>query len=442
MILKTILMRVATGIGCVLFLSGCAGLENTLTSDVASHEIKADKFDFTKPSKGGVSDKEVVVWRSSLQGAIKEDCVDNKSYFRPAPSPATNQVKVMWGYRLTLSEPEAGTLIGTIDRSSDLGRFYVLFPEYFYCVITAAVPPEATKIPYTCLHNKSAGGLWCLATDQTDLYMYGQDTKAVAYEVADSRAEEALKNIYAANNAAISKHISDMAAEKAAAEEAEAKAKEEAEAKAKEAEQKEIQEFLAWDGASAKATAEAMKGKTIVFKSLYLGMPIGDAYHILCKELDPIYDMENLSQMGATGFLAFPMKDHWMPFTGFANVLMTMACQVPYQPKNTDSQFAVLLAMDGVSAIIEANPKGEVVTIALSARVIDKLFSANGLDGSAFADQFMKSYGISKMETVGTLLNPAWTFTSKDGAKLTIDSEKTLLLEKVSGQQEVKKAFN
>jgi hypothetical protein len=159
--------------------------------------------------------------------------------------------------------------------------------------------------------------------------------------------------------------------------------------------QKQIKAILAWDDSSAKAKAATMKNKTIVFKSLYLGMPAEDAYKIIYRALSRTI----LSQMGGHDAISVCAKGSM--FVGSA---------------------------------------GEVIAINLDAIAVNALFDSDRQDASVFVETFIKAYGIPRMNPSDDF--SSWTYTSPDGAKLTIDTQKNILLEKVASKKEQKKNFD
>jgi hypothetical protein len=171
--------------------------------------------------------------------------------------------------------------------------------------------------------------------------------------------------------------------------------KERAAAQQQEESQKQIQAILAWDDSSAKAKAANMKNKTIVFKSFYLGMPPEDAYKLIYRALNGTI----MSQMGG--------------------------------------HEALDICARGAISIGSAD---EVIAINLNAIVVNALFSADKQDASEFVETFRKAYGIPKMRISDDW--SSWTYTSPDGARLTIDAQKNLLLEKVASKEDQKKNFD
>jgi hypothetical protein len=190
---------------------------------------------------------------------------------------------------------------------------------------------------------------------------------------------------------------------------------------------KQIQAILTWDDTPAKTRAASKKNKTIVFKSLYLGMPIEDALHILYRELGAankpmlIFPPQILTSSEANSFLvpcgiSAPVEENYY------SVIMIIS----------DSGAKLL-------GLLEATPDRNLIGIVLEGPIVDELFNASGLETSTFVKQFSDSYGV-KMDISDDW--QSWVCTKADGAKISINSYKAITLEKVASKQKIKKAFN
>lgn len=104
----------------------------------------------------------------------------------------------------------------------------------------------------------------------------------------------------------------------------------------------------------------------------------------------------------------------------------------------TDSSLGRKVAL--ANGFVEADPNGKVIKIVLGEVFVNKLFDADTMDASTFADQFVKFYNVPRMDVSSDW--KSWVYMSEDGAKLSISDEKTLILEKKAGQKDLKKAFN
>jgi hypothetical protein len=91
------------------------------------------------------------------------------------------------------------------------------------------------------------------------------------------------------------------------------------------------------------------------------------------------------------------------------------------------------VAVAGADGLIEADSKGKVTKIVLGKTFVNKLFDADKMDASTFADQFVKFYNIPRMDVSSDW--KSWVYVSEDGAKLSISDEKTLILEKSAGKK-------
>lgn len=473
--LKTILMQFGLVAGIVLLLSGCAGLVDSLTTEVVPQELTGQRpnsanrvswdsreqdarqeeiYDFTK----NFDAQELARWKEMIAAAVKKDCQGESSrYFTPAPSagletnkvtlPSTLTSLLSMRYWMRLSENERVQCIGVINFSQGQDSYmYVILPEYMYagCVSSEGQSSSAkvTKVPYSLMYDRETfnrTGSRILNAQVAEFSIEAaKDCSAISklcellakqpdiniseykYEQGGARFKERFKNVYTENTRFLLTPIEDtykkcietVSASKKQRAEAQARAEEQAKAE----ELAKIKAIAEWDDTPAIARADGMKNKTIVFKSLYLGMPLQDAYYLLYRALDLNSNKDFEIAMGDEG-VAIVSKG------AMAIGLMGGAANL-------------------YEAFVKADGNGNVIAIELKEVIVDKLFAAKGMDGSAFADQFVKAYSIPQMDLTGTFGNPAWTYTSKDGAKLTIDSEKTLLLEKVAGQQDLKKAFN
>ena len=136
--------------------------------------------------------------------------------------------------------------------------------------------------------------------------------------------------------------------------------------------QRQAQAILAWDDAPAKAKATDMKKKTIVFKSLYLGMPSEDAYKLLYRAIKA----KNTSpELAAVGF------------------------------SQMGGDFADIWA----KGAIYAGSTGEVVELNLNAIVVNAIFDAEGQEASTFVETFIKACGIPRMDPSDDF--SSWTYT-------------------------------
>lgn len=90
--------------------------------------------------------------------------------------------------------------------------------------------------------------------------------------------------------------------------------------------------------------------------------------------------------------------------------------------------------------IVIATPDGKVFAIELSSLIVNDLFNAADMDASAFVKQFISAYDIPEMKVSDNL--QSWTYTSPDGVKVTIDTQKNVSLEKVASAQDRKQSFN
>ena len=101
----------------------------------------------------------------------------------------------------------------------------------------------------------------------------------------------------------------------------------------------------------------------------------------------------------------------------------------------------VRLLLPEFAGFVEATPDGKVSRIVLGETIVDTLFSADKMDASAFADQFVKFYNIPRMDVSDDW--KTWAYMRADGVKLSIYTKgKILTLEKATGQKDLKKSFD
>lgn len=91
-------------------------------------------------------------------------------------------------------------------------------------------------------------------------------------------------------------------------------------------------------------------------------------------------------------------------------------------------------------AIVKAGPDRKAIYILLNGVIVNDLFNAADMEASAFVKQFISAYNIPEMKVSDNL--QSWTYTSPDGVKVTIDTTKNVLLEKVESAQERKQSFD
>jgi len=114
--------------------------------------------------------------------------------------------------------------------------------------------------------------------------------------------------------------------------------------------------YLDWDEAAGDARADAMKGRTLVFKGLYLGMPVEDAAIVLERRLRAAGGVEPL----------FVEQKKGLP-----------------------------VVRRGVDIMIDGDAHGLVTHFYLANAVADKLFDTVNLSNTEFVTTFIKAYGVS-----------------------------------------------
>jgi len=207
------------------------------------------------------------------------------------------------------------------------------------------------------------------------------------------------------------------------------------------AEKQKIEALLAWDDTAAKVRAKSMKGQTIVFKSFYLGMPIEDAMHLLYKKMHTKGEANFVFPEVLSGQDAMAILQRADLQNG---VFVEDSVKLMLRQGGTQFVIVVSVGMRGVNlhGLFVSDAGGKVTRIMFDGFMIDRLFGSSDLDGEHFVEQFRSSYKIPSMEVVSGGLSFGWSCTTKDGAKLTIDSGKNFWLEKVASSEERAKAFD
>ena len=492
---------------CALALFGCASLENALSVKVKPQAVSLDDGLQSKLQKNQMAlknDAEIAKYQAIIAEAIKKDCQAQGSNFTPAPATgwATNKFFMPDRFYFQISENERASVFGVIGQTKGgKGRTYVLLPNYLYVYSSkSGYIPTLLKVPYSCMYNfqdivdiaknitkTGRKGPLGAEFDDVERDMYSTlsslehrkentgnqewGNSAPASLAVPSKLEpwkDVFANVYAANTKYVKTFVDEALAKNNAVKEAEKKAadavrKEQAEKEAEAAkiaqeESKKAQQAIqAWDAAPAKARAATMKNKTVVFKSLYLGMPIEDAHHLLYRELD-VGNENGRVAMSAT-VLGAEETTATIDKISPANLLSRIA-QMNGQTGSTDDGMVLLSQKNGnlyvplfvsvaipyqgqtllMDGFIEATPDGKVTQIVFGGKVVDVLFSAEKMDASTFADQFVKYYNIPRMDVSDDW--KAWTYLGGDGAKLSISDKKVLTLERATGQKDLKKSFN
>lgn len=464
---------------CALALFGCAGMADFLSQPVTPEKVPVEDGLQSKLQKKKIAmtnAAEIAKYQATLVEAVKKDCQAKGSEFSPAPSTglATNKVSIpRTGYYVLLSENERTKVLGIIDR----GYRYVLLPEYLYFCDNGSTTPRVLQVPYSRMYNSRkimgiASGA-DTSTDDFERIIKRRLTDLTESPIALPKELEAeFQNVYSANTQVIQEIMDESRAAHNApiiAKKAKEKAEEDAQWAAEQKKKREQKErnaaakasILNWDDAPAKARADAMKNKTIVFKSLYLGMPIEDAHHLLFRVLDVANDkgsvymsatvssaeetrdiIQTASPNGAMGLLASSLVG-----TLAGQQMDTVVDGAIILHPTEGNLYAPIFATKGImgfpeiSGFVEATPDGKVTRIVLGETVVNILFSADKMDASTFADQFVKFYNVPRMMISDDL--KTWNYMRADGVKLSIYTDgKILTLEKATGQKDLKKSFD
>jgi hypothetical protein len=208
----------------------------------------------------------------------------------------------------------------------------------------------------------------------------------------------------------------------------------------KEAEDAKNASMLAWDDTVAKSRASAMADKTVVFKSLYIGMPIEDALRVLFKRMHDlgrsnlVYP-DTLSAIEGVRSLEANNLSNGVLVNDFARVVQENA----ESPVVIISSFSITTGTV-LHGFVAADSSGSVIKICMDTALVNALFDSADMEAANFVETFKSAYGVPlKMENVWP---QEWSHTTASGAKLTIDHRKTLRLEKVATETERKASFD
>lgn len=89
--------------------------------------------------------------------------------------------------------------------------------------------------------------------------------------------------------------------------------------------------------------------------------------------------------------------------------------------------------------VVTADSQGKVTNIWFDYRVVIPLFNVDGMEISTFVETFSKAYNISM--SMSDDMNK-WIYTSPDGTKVTISTEKDLIMQKVPSASEQIQSFD
>lgn len=187
------------------------------------------------------------------------------------------------------------------------------------------------------------------------------------------------------------------------------------------------------------------KGTTIKIKGIYVGMDIQSVPALLKEKLA---GKDWIITDAAKGSAIINLRDKSESLlTDAEKQIVTsqvinfasVGIPVPYFPEPED--FYVFIAKTFASGgWISAGPDGKVAAILLRNEFVNDSFNAADMDASAFVKQFISAYDIPEMKVSDNL--QSWTYTSPDGVKVTIDTQKNVSLEKVASAQDRKQSFN
>jgi len=202
---------------------------------------------------------------------------------------------------------------------------------------------------------------------------------------------------------------------------------------------KELADTLGFDPSVTKSKAEAFKGRTLVFKGFYLGMPVEDAQalvnHYMGLKQTSATAKEDNSEMSQA-------KDSSNPEAAFAAaMLQALGEQVkgmsPSQLKaqGLDDKTIAALGISGGSDSYQvflkkgnkvvarnaqerpfavADASGKVVALELNRTIISKMFDAGDMPTKEFLQTFINSYKIPKLEAEQSKVSATIMGTTKE----------------------------
>lgn len=190
----------------------------------------------------------------------------------------------------------------------------------------------------------------------------------------------------------------------------------------------------------------APKDATIKVKGLYIGMDIQTVPALLKEKLaGKDWIISDAAQGSTLNAIFHKARSDGSNMTDAEKQSMTSTMLAlgasslsPLEPEYFFVGIVQLPFSDGGKFV--ALPDRKVGLILLNGSLVNDLFNAADMDASAFVKQFISAYDIPEMKVSDNL--QSWTYTSPDGVKVTIDTQKKVSLEKVASAQDRKQSFN
>ena len=172
-----------------------------------------------------------------------------------------------------------------------------------------------------------------------------------------------------------------------------------------------------------------------IIKGLAIGMNFGDLNGWF---LDKLHDT-------VLGFVILREGDSNVFLMAKSDSLNSLkALQQSYAPLgilNTSSIERYLLGFkESPPSVIVAGPDGKVLSVTLRSNLVNYLFRSDDIEFLEFITIFTDAYKMGQMKTDAGLFSRPWT--SAEGVKITIDSDKTIVIKKVVPPANVKGSFN
>lgn len=196
-----------------------------------------------------------------------------------------------------------------------------------------------------------------------------------------------------------------------------------------------------FDYERAKQEAEKLKGQTLVFKGLYIGMPFETACRIVQQLTGTDLSPGRVSDPDS--------KDRFEAVLAPRDVVQALKADMP-------GPLLKQLGLKMKSDIrVAADGDKKVTSIFLRGRFVDKMFNAADMNAEDFARQFGESYGVSNLKTYErnylekkyekdlgwhdvSRTEQGYEYSDSRGWKIRISKEKNLLLMAVPKKEERK----
>lgn len=396
---------------CAGLVASCASLDKLMAIEVnTKNQSYWDKEQFME--EYALSEAEYTRWKKEVLGALSDP---------QSVDPLVAESKQVVYQTIRVEIPSQEEIIGTREGGIIILTDMAMYRIYRRPISSSSYDRGCHKVNYESLAvsvlNRYSGkrGFNSESWTYDDFLKIGKIASEKLETILTEKQEKKLAEEQKIIEAKEKKRAEELAAQEAS-------------------EKQEIATLLAWDDTEAKSRAEKMNGQTIVFKSLYLGMPIEDAMHLVYKDM----------QEDEEPNFVYP---HVLTATQANNILAQF--MIAKAAMNEENLYVIVVSVrvgagnTVLHGMIEATPDGKVVKFLFDNVIVDGLFGSQDLDATNFIKQFRSAYKVPSMELVDdSWANPTWSCTTKGGAKLTVTHKKIFLLEQVPSRVERKNAFD